>query len=85
MRRRLGSDQREVQLRPTAQGRAVIALSPRPVHGVLMDALDTIPRQILESLDASLNEVIDAMKIHDNTGVMTASSENGRRDSVDVE
>jgi DNA-binding MarR family transcriptional regulator len=75
VRRRSRSDQREVQLRLTARGRAVIALAPGPARGVLTEALNTIPRRSLESLDASLDEVIGAMMLRDEAGVMKPLSD----------
>jgi DNA-binding MarR family transcriptional regulator len=74
-RRRSTSDQREVRLQLTARGRAVVAVAPGPARGVLVEALNTIPRQTLESLDASLDEVIGAMILRDNPGAMKPLSD----------
>lgn len=75
VRRRSRSDQREVQLRLTARGRAVVALAPGPARGVLTEALSTVPPRTLESLDASLDEVIGAMMLRDEAGAMKPLSD----------
>jgi len=56
-----GEDQRVVQLRPTPAGRRVLRTAPRPVIGLLQQALMTLPPSRLDALQKELSEVIRRM------------------------
>ena len=64
-RLRIGADQRVVLLQLTAKGRKVLRLAPRPLVGILQQALADLPRRRLDSLHADLGEVIRLMKFKD--------------------
>jgi DNA-binding MarR family transcriptional regulator len=61
-RRRAGRDQRMVALYATAQGHTVLRRAPRPLRGVLQDALSELPARSLESLRRDLARLIAVMK-----------------------
>ena len=56
-----GPDQRVVQLHPTAKGRRVLRTAPRPVIGLLQQALMSLPQSRLAALNRELDEVIRRM------------------------
>jgi DNA-binding MarR family transcriptional regulator len=58
-------DQRMVALYATAQGQTVLRRAPRPLRGVLQDALSELPARSLESLRRDLARLIAAMKSKD--------------------
>jgi len=62
MRRRVGTDQRTVQLYPSAKGSNAVRRAPRPMVGVLQQALCELPEQTLLSLRGSLTRLLDEMK-----------------------
>jgi DNA-binding MarR family transcriptional regulator len=64
-RLRIGEDRRVVQLKLTAKGGKILQIAPRPLVGVLQQALTELPRRRLDSLHADLGEVIRLMKFKD--------------------
>jgi len=64
-RRRLHADQRRVQLYLTARGHAVIAKAPRPLKGVLQQALADMPASHLATLNSGLEELLALMRSRD--------------------
>jgi len=64
-RLRIGEDRRVVQLKLTAKGRKILQIAPRPLVGVLQQALTELPRRRLDTLHADLGEVIRLMKFKD--------------------
>ena len=64
-RTRIGEDQRVVQLRLTAKGAKILRLAPRPLVGILQQALAELPQARLDSLHVELGEVIRLMKFKD--------------------
>jgi len=64
-RRRLHADQRRVQLYLTARGHAVIAKAPRPLKGVLQQALADMPALHLATLNSGLEELLALMRSRD--------------------
>ncbi len=64
-RLRTGKDHRVVQLRLTAKGDKLLKFAPRPLVGILQQALADLPRHRLNSLHAVLGEVILLMKFKD--------------------
>ncbi len=64
-RLRIGKDHRVVLLQLTAKGRKILRLAPRPLVGILQQALAELPRHRLDSLHADLGEVIRLMKFKD--------------------
>ena len=64
-RLRIGEDHRVVLLQLTAKGRKILRLAPRPLVGVLQQALTELPRHRLDSLHADLGELIRLMKFKD--------------------
>jgi len=59
---RVSEDQRVVRLRPTIKGQRVLKQAPRPLVGVLQQALRELPAQRLDALHRELAEVIRRMR-----------------------
>ena len=64
-RRRSAIDHRRVQLYLTAKGQAVLAKAPRPLKGVLQQALQDLPPASLALLHKCLQELADTMAPRD--------------------
>jgi len=64
-RLRIGEDHRVVQLKLTAKGKKMLQIAPRPLVGLLQQALADLPRRRLDALHADLGEVIRLMKFKD--------------------
>lgn len=64
-RRRLGPDQRVVQLFATDAGRQLLATAPVPAQGALMDALPRLGETQLDELSRSLEALIDILHAKD--------------------
>lgn len=74
-RRREGADRRVVSVFLTGAGQRVIDAAPRPARGVLTDAIDKLPEDALQNLEASLDLLILEMKITDRDGAMQPLSD----------
>ncbi|HVO87293.1 MAG TPA: MarR family transcriptional regulator, partial [Casimicrobiaceae bacterium] len=57
-RERSTEDQRVVRLHAAATARKLLARAPRPVEGVLQEALSRMPRQALKSLERDLGRLL---------------------------
>lgn len=64
-RKRLRHDQRAVELMLTSKGRSALARAPRPLVGVLQQALLDLPEASLDALHQHLGVLIGTMKIKD--------------------
>jgi len=62
-RERQGSDQRQVQLFASRKGLQLLKGAPRPLIGVLQQALSELPAARLHALHAELAHVIARMKV----------------------
>ncbi len=58
-------DRRVVRLRLTETGRAIIARAPRPLTGLLIDALERLPESSLARLDKELAGLVKQMHLLD--------------------
>jgi DNA-binding MarR family transcriptional regulator len=67
-RLRTGDDHRVVQLELTAKGENVLLRAPRPLAGILQQALSDLPQSRLDALHADLGEVISVMEFKDVKG-----------------
>ena len=67
-RNRLRHDQRAVELTLTPRGRSALARAPRPLIGVLQQALLDLPQASLDALHQHLGVLIGTMKIKDRRG-----------------
>lgn len=67
-RSRVQHDQRSVELALTAKGARAIQRAPRPLIGVLQQALSDVPETSLDALHLHLGKLIGAMKIRDARG-----------------
>lgn len=74
-RERSGKDQRTVQLHLTAKGASALRRAPRPLIGVLQQALANLPESSLDALRRRLKELLGAMKTKDLKGRSTPLSE----------
>ena len=63
---RSSEDQRRVGLHVSEEASKVLKNMPGPAEGILPEALQAMPEQALESLDASLREVIGQLRIRDD-------------------
>lgn len=69
-RERSGPDQRVVYLRLTEKGRELISAAPRPAQNVIIDALQQIPDEALQQLDAGLAVLVQHLKVKDKSAEM---------------
>lgn len=74
-RRRQGEDQRMVRLYATTKGLTVLKRAPRPLIGVLQQALSDLPTSNLDALHRHLSRLIAAMRPTDSTARATPLSE----------
>jgi DNA-binding MarR family transcriptional regulator len=74
-REREKSDQRVVRLFLTAKGRSIVAAAPRPLEGVLPDALSRLPEAQLAALKEQLDGVLRLMRVRDASGKRTPLSD----------
>jgi DNA-binding MarR family transcriptional regulator len=74
-RRRLGKDQRKVQLFATAKGLRVLKRAPQPLIGVLQQALSDLPPTKLQRLNQQLQTLIAVMRVKDLQARSTLLSE----------
>lgn len=70
-RERSDEDQRIVFLFPEARGIGLVKGAPKPIQGVLPDALSRIPANDLMRLNELLSDVIRKMKVRDTSGKTT--------------
>ena len=62
-RKRVRQDQRTVQLYVTRKGANALKHAPRPLIGVLQQALSEVSERRVDALHASLGELITAMRV----------------------
>ncbi len=67
-RERSRRDQRVVQLWLTDSGRRALARAPKPLEGVLPDAIKSLDPKDMAQLNRSLEKLTGAMKIRDRSG-----------------
>jgi DNA-binding MarR family transcriptional regulator len=67
-RERSSEDQRVVHLSLTDSGRQTVARAPKPLRGVLPDALDTLNQKDLAELKKYLGKLATLMKVRDRAG-----------------
>jgi MarR family transcriptional regulator, organic hydroperoxide resistance regulator len=68
LRQRSSQDQRVVRLSLTKAGRATVARAPRPLYGVLLDALSRLEESDLARLRDLLEKLAGKMKVRDRAG-----------------
>jgi DNA-binding MarR family transcriptional regulator len=68
LRQRSSQDQRVVHLSLTKAGRATVARAPRPLYGVLPDALSSLGQADLAHLQKLLEKLAGKMKVRDRAG-----------------
>jgi DNA-binding MarR family transcriptional regulator len=68
LRQRSNQDQRAVHLILTEAGREAVARAPRPLYGVLPDALNCLPQADLVQLRNLLEKLAGKMKVRDRAG-----------------
>lgn len=64
-RKRSTQDNRIVRLYVTEAGAEIIQKAPKPLRGILPDALSQLPPEVLEQLNQCLTSLIDGMKSRD--------------------
>jgi DNA-binding MarR family transcriptional regulator len=74
-RRRQGEDQRMVRLYATTKGLTVLKKAPRPLIGVLQQALSDLPASNLDALHRHLGRLIVSMRSTDTSARATPLSE----------
>lgn len=65
IRKERGSDQRVVRLYLTEKGDELVARAPKPMMGVLPDALQRLPDGVLDSLTENMDILIGMMQLND--------------------
>lgn len=66
IKERSKEDQRRVGLRLTEQATSLIKLAPAPTQGLLPEILNALPAETIRSLDESLEQVIEQLRMRDN-------------------
>jgi DNA-binding MarR family transcriptional regulator len=74
-RERKDKDQRIVRLFLTSAGEKIVEMAPKPVRGVVPDALSHIELPALSALDTNLDALISKLKIKDTAAVLKPLSE----------
>ncbi|WP_084607579.1 MarR family winged helix-turn-helix transcriptional regulator [Sulfuricella denitrificans] len=74
-RERNDADQRIVRLFLTEEGMRIIASAPQPARGVLPEALNRLPDEVLDSLNRSLALLLDEIEVRDETAAMKPLSD----------
>jgi DNA-binding MarR family transcriptional regulator len=74
-RMRIGDDHRVVQLKLSAKGGRLLARAPRPLVGILQQALLDLPQSRVDSLHSDLGEVIRTIKFKDTKARATPLSD----------
>lgn len=64
-RERTSDDLRVVKLHLTDKGRDIIDRAPKPMIGLLPDALQRLPEEVLDNLLASMNTLVSTMQLKD--------------------
>jgi DNA-binding MarR family transcriptional regulator len=75
MRRRVRKDQRSVTLFPTDKGNAALKRAPRPLIGVLQQALSDLPADDLVVLERKLERLVARMHVKDTAARATPLSQ----------
>lgn len=66
-RLRSNEDRRVVRLRLTDAGKAIVERVPKPMTGLVFDALDKLPEETLSRLDTDLASLIQHMNLEDQS------------------
>lgn len=74
IKRRQRKDQRAVQIGATSKGLRILKRAPRPLIGVLQQALSDLPLANLEMLHRHLGKLIASMKVKDTAARATPLS-----------
>lgn len=69
-RERCKDDQRVVRLYPTEAGLELVASAPKPLRGLLQNALFELPEEMLVALTQNLDALIEAMHIRDREAAL---------------
>jgi len=75
MRTRTVNDQRVVRLQLTDKGAGILKLAPRPLVGLLQQALADLPQERVDTLHADLGEIIRLMQFKDTEAQTTPLSD----------
>lgn len=67
-RQRSKKDQRIVLLQATAQGDEIVNNAPRPLRGVLPEALSQLDADTLQKMNSCLNILLETMDMVDSEG-----------------
>ena len=74
-RTRAARDQRVVRLQLTDKGAGILELAPRPLVGLLQQALADLPQERVDSLHAVLGEIVQLMQFKDTEAHTTPLSD----------
>ena len=74
-RTRAARDQRVVRLQLTDKGAGILELAPRPLVGLLQQALADLPQERVDSLHVVLGEIIQLMQFKDTEAHTTPLSD----------
>ena len=67
-KRRSRTDNRIVKLYVTEAGKEIVELAPKPLRGILPDALEQLPPEKLELLNLCLGDLLEVMEARDEDG-----------------
>jgi DNA-binding MarR family transcriptional regulator len=74
-RERNDPDQRIVRLFPTDEGARIVASAPQPARGVLPEALDRLPDEVLDELNRGLARLLDEIGASNGEAAMKPLSD----------
>ena len=74
-KKRETTDQRVVRLYLSEKGAEAVSRAPRPFEGVLPNALENLPDELLNTLNTCLAEVIAQMALKDEDAALTPLSD----------
>jgi DNA-binding MarR family transcriptional regulator len=70
-RERADADQRVVRVYLTADGEAIVDKAPKPVHGIIPDALSKLPTEVLFRLNQDLELLLQSSAVRDHRAALT--------------
>ncbi len=83
-RERGGSDHRVVRLYLTPAGLDIVKHAPRPAQGVLMEALDSLPEEILDGLSKHLKTLVEALDLKNENSMPPPAADEVTQMSVET-
>jgi len=81
-RERADVDQRVVRVYLTEEGNAIVDKAPKPVHGIIPEALSNLPAETLDRMHVDLETLLQTIGVRDRSAALTPLAELQRRTQV---